>query len=616
MIETSLFSAQGRIQFDPEQHLRAGIRNFFITQFSTVSEALLPIEWQKQQLLKLKKKYDSLKKNNPDILTGVMTYTLSHPEGQCRVPAFYRVQQDIEGHERPGFVCFLDQKRQQDLLEQYRTIAELGFDAVLIDDDFRDCFCFCELHLEEFSDYLGRHISLEELREQLDIENASEEVISLRREWIDFKDHNLSEFGKKIEQTVHAIAPSCRIGICVSAKRCNDLCGREISSWIKLFDTNEAPVFVRLAGECYDSDSLKMTQTAAWHNYFRNLIPNNVEKVTEITYVHALWPVFKSNFKQQIEMHLAAGLPNQLLAWTEDFHVNDMWSMLENNRECFEKIKSVSSSVDGNEGIAIFCPENRAHRSTFSTIEDEEQIHTYSALAHLGFPVKLAPHLDPNNAVMVVTSPVHDQDIGVIQEYLGQSRTIVFDGSTIDSLSKVGDDQLVKITPIDLTENIRYEKFNNTNELIGETAVFPCNAIHGFKADDNVEVVTELLSHDKQNIAPGIVRYQAFGGTVIVLAHSIKKIGYGFCCEPYRKLFKHLLAYNVWVEGSFFVFPLLYSKPRTRIVLVNCRPEDTTVSLEGDLVEGKTFTDPLDGKEINRREIPIESLGVRILDLA
>jgi len=621
MLKTSLFSAQGRIHFSPEQHLKAGVGNFFITQFSSVSEALLPIEWQKQQLAKLQQKYAALKKNRPDIVTGVMTYTLSHPEGQCQVPDCYQVQKDIDGRERPGFVCFLDHKRQQDLLEQYRTIAELGFDAVLIDDDFRDCFCFCELHLEKFSEYIGHDISLEELREKLDTEDAGDEITSLRRKWIDFKYRNLYEFGKKIEQTVHSITPGCRIGICISAKRCNDLCGREINSWINLFDTNQAPVFVRLPGECYDSDSLKISQSAAWHSYYRNLVPPNVEKITEVTYVHALQPVFKSNFKQQIEMHLAAGLPNQLLAWTEDFQVNEMWSVLESNRERFEKIKSLSFGVDGNEGIAIFCPENRAHLSAYSTIEDEEQVHAYSTLAHLGFPVKLVPRLDPNNAVTVVTSPVHDQDLDAIRQYLGQGRTIVFDGSAIDSLSKVEDGQLVKITPFDIAENIRYERFNKTGELIGETAAFPYDAVRGLKTDHDVEVITELLSHDKQTIAPGIVRYQAFAGTVVVLPHSIKKIGYRLACKQYRNLFKYFInstdsPYKLCVEGSFFVFPLLFTTPRTRIVLVNCHPEDEIVSLEGDLVEGKTLADPLDGRQIDLREISVESLGVRILDLA
>lgn len=617
------FSAQTRLHFDPELHLSAGIKDFYVTPFTSICEGLMPVAHIKERLCDLKQKCEEVKKLYSDILCGAFMYVVNQAEGQCSIPKQYRKECDIDGNISEGYVCFLDEQRQQDLLEQYHTIAELGFDALLIDDDFRDALCYCDEHIKAFAEETGENLTREKFKSIVSSESDADEVVDFRRRWLEFKRRKLEDFGRRLEKTVHDAAPGCRIGICISAKRLNDLSGRAILPWLEVFDTKQAPVFVRLCGEYYTTDTLEIIQSAAWHQYYRELVPDTVKKITEISYCHPVYPQFKGQVRQQIEMMMASGLTNQLLAWPTDFTVNNLWAMLESEAPRFEQLQAVSSDVRESAGIAVYCPENRGCLNSLSGIEnrDYDEVKAYAALARLGFPVRLVQHIDPENPVTLITSYVTEEDADAIVSSLTEGRTVIVDGYALWSFSKICNTELVRVRTFEIDENVRFERVAATSEQIDEATHFPCGSFTGIKPDEGTEIITELIDCSGDVLSAGIVRYKACNGTVIVLSHSLKRIEHRLPCKPYNKLFAGIIENTagldtVWLEGDTFIIPLLFMKPRPRAVLVNCSPDEETISLRGQFVRGKKLWDPLAEDEVCHDRVRVKGLGVKIIELS
>ena len=266
----------------------------------------------------------------------------------------------------------------------YRIIAEEGFEYVMIDDDFRDALCFCDRHLEAFKPFAKT--TRKELTEIFNSKRPSPEEVELKRQWLDFRRQGLFEFGEKIEKTLHRINPSLRIGICISAKRLNDLSGRSLREWLELFDTPAAPVFVRLAGEHYDDRSLGISRSVGWHQYYRDLLPDDVEMMAEVTYVHSLCHKSSAGMRLETKIHLAGGL-SVLFAWTDDYRYNGGWNMLRHQKRPFERIKEKSKEFRNSVGLTVYAPQNCAEYVPLDQVAAAEPIKAYQGLGLMGFPV-------------------------------------------------------------------------------------------------------------------------------------------------------------------------------------------------------------------------------------
>ena len=612
------FSSQSRIHFEADKLRDIGVTQIFVTPFQVNVESFQNVKTFKENLSFLSAKADKIKRNWPKARVIINMFTICHPEGNFRVPERFRPQLDIEGNIRPGFICFLDEQRQKELLEMYRIIAEEGFEYVMIDDDFRDAFCFCDRHLEMFKPFDKK--TREELVKVFNDRRPSAKELKLKRQWLNFKRQGLFDFAGKIEKTLHNINPKMRIGICVSAKRCNDLSGRGIREWLSIFDTPQAPVFVRLAGEHYDDYSLGISQSVGWHQYYRDLLLPHIEMMAEVTYVYSLYFKGPASIRLEIKIHLASGLKKVLLAWPGDYKYNNGWKMLSDENKSFERIKEISKEVNGGVGINIYAPENCAEFIPLNEITNTDPVKAYQTLAMLGFPVKMSDRIA--SGVTVLTGYLPGRAGAEIEKYLAGGGILIVDGLAAHSFKRIMTEELVQYNISGQISGLRMEKVLCNGEIIDELANFPPDAVYRIETKDRnygVEVISEVYDVDGKRRGVGTLIYPAKKGWIVVLAYDLCRVNYRLASDNYRKYLTFLLnklgyKAEVQLSGNLFIQPLLFEYPKKRLLLINYNSYESVVGCGGSWVKGRNLRDVFTGKKFNEKNIPISPLDTRIFE--
>ena len=310
------YTSQTRLSFDIDHLIDIGVTRAYVTPFITNNESLAEPEVILDNLETIARKAEQAATKGLEVYPFFVT--INHPEGNYQIPSRYRKQQNLDGTERPAFICFRDEVRQEEMIRFATKVAELGFSRIAFDDDLRDAFCHCNEHLNGFDGFRGK--SRQEISEILNGVLTHPEHEQLREQWYNYKYEGMKDYAARLEQAVHGVNPQCRIGICNSAKRCQDFSGRDPWQWASLFGTDEAPVFVRLCGECYDDDLLHLAQSAGWHGYFNSAYPEQIERILEVTSVPSIG--YRSPGAVLLESHslLAATAQNTIhWAWTEEF---------------------------------------------------------------------------------------------------------------------------------------------------------------------------------------------------------------------------------------------------------------------------------------------------------
>ncbi|MCL5102998.1 MAG: hypothetical protein M1133_02625 [Armatimonadetes bacterium] len=617
------FASQSRISFDPDRCRKAGITDILVTPFQVNAESFQDVDTFRKNLRFLKQKADDIKSDWPEARVIINMFTICHPEGNFRVPDRFRPQLDIRGQVRPGFVCFLDEQRQSELLQMYRLIAEEGFGHVMIDDDFRDAFCFCDHHISAFTPFHG--VSRNDLATIFEDENPSFEIIQLRRQWLDFKKEGLFLFARKVESTLHGVNPDLRVGICISAKRCNDLSGRGVREWLDIFDTNRAPMFVRLAGEHYDDCTIDISRSIGWHQYYRDLLPLGTDAMGEVTYVYPIYFKSPTSIRLETKIHLASGLDKVLLAWTDDYKYNNAWKMLLDEKKFFDRIKSISNRVSGGAGISIFAPENAAEFTPLDKVSGTDPVRAYQGLACMGLPVRMRDRIDSASKVIVLTGYLPDDIAPDVDAYLDKGGLLIIDALAARSFSRVMPDEYVGYDVHGQVAGLRAERVIATGEMIDELAGFPHSSTYHLEPRDtahaNVNVVSELITVDGDRAGAGVITYHCRRGRIAVLAYDLCQVNYRIASDSYRRLMSCIFAESkyepeVHLSGSLFVQPILYTVPRQRLILANYNCCESEVACGGNwLRETRSLVDAVAGEPCSADSVRIPPLDIRILEL-
>jgi len=130
-------------------------------------------------------------------------------------PGFHwRINPD--GSEALEQACPLSAGWREWFLEAYRLFATVKPDKLWLEDDFKTFSfdgnllgCYCEKHLEAFSEIIGETITREQLVECL---VAPGEPDPLRAKWLDFQGGIMVEVCREVERTVHGESPETRLG--------------------------------------------------------------------------------------------------------------------------------------------------------------------------------------------------------------------------------------------------------------------------------------------------------------------------------------------------------------------------------------------------------------------
>lgn len=148
--------------------------------------------------------------------------------------------------------CPLDESFVKDFAWKMGELSKTGATRSLFEDDFRlsgppitKIACCCKLHMDAFSERVGKAVTLEELPDLI----YHNRDLSYRKVWMDLKKDTMISFLQALRAEVDKVNPNFRIGI--SASRLNyDIDGATIQELARAAAGDTKP-FVRLTGAPY-----------------------------------------------------------------------------------------------------------------------------------------------------------------------------------------------------------------------------------------------------------------------------------------------------------------------------------------------------------------------------
>ncbi|WP_214626342.1 hypothetical protein [Paenibacillus agaridevorans] len=174
---------------------------------------------------------------------------------------------DGKGRVEHGCPCPLCPEFRSYIYGAYKLFASLDVDAVWIDDDFRlfgraqtDSFlCFCDRHMEAFSNRMGVAYGRDEINEALrkDPLGCTPVELQLRRDWRAFQEDILVEFGVLLREACESANPDIQMGLMTNTIEMMLRHGRHLDAEIKALRTKNKPEpHIRLGGASYTDEHL------------------------------------------------------------------------------------------------------------------------------------------------------------------------------------------------------------------------------------------------------------------------------------------------------------------------------------------------------------------------
>ncbi len=572
------YTSQSRFDFDIDELLNSGFTAAYVTSFVKNNECFSDPELILSNLEKLWIKSLEAKRKGLDVYP--LFITIGHPEGNYRMPQRYRIQRNIDGSKRLGSVCFLDEIRQDEVVLFAKRAAELGFGRIAFDDDLRDAFCYCDEHIYGFGEFMSK--SRQEISEILNGVLSNPEHEQLREKWYDYKNCRMQNFARRIEHAVHDANPLCRIGIFNSAKRCHDFSGRSPLVWANLFHTEDAPVFIRLCGECYDDNIMRLVQSTGWHSYFGEVYPVEMEKMLELTSVPSI--SYRSPGKVLLECSAVCavtGESNILWAWTEEFRHTDLNKLLSSFKD--EVVSLLPRSKDkpisplsvyiGHE-LGAYTPPNISE--SYGVKSDPLSIYNVSSLT--GLPVIVRPEIDVHQPAVICSSYMSREMIEKVDDYVKFGGICLLDSIAAQSYLKYGGDVQFGVTgPVN---SLRYEiSFDaERDDMISD---YPCDSTYIVTGvPDNT--LWQVYDTNDKLVGVTIAVIESGKGRLVVMGYDISIAGAALLRPAWRqRIQKILLAAGVempvYWSGSPGVQVVLYSN---RCAVINYNSN----KVEGELV--------------------------------
>ena len=170
-------------------------------------------EQTKERVAILKQEQKFLNENGYSVAVWLPTLSAS----TCRTIEKYLGRVDINGVTMQRATCPFCKTFATDYSELIKELAKAGFRRIVLDDDFRmqitslNAFCFCEEHMKFYSDYLGRPVTLEEMRKNLyEAEGPNE----YRKAWMAGCQAGLESLAGAIRKAADEIDDTIEIMIC------------------------------------------------------------------------------------------------------------------------------------------------------------------------------------------------------------------------------------------------------------------------------------------------------------------------------------------------------------------------------------------------------------------
>jgi len=599
MKQKIIYTSQTRLSFDIDRLLEMGIDRAYVTPFATNNEILSEPEVILSNLEVLAGKAKAAAKKGLEVFPFFVT--INHPEGNFQLPKRYRMQKNIDGSPREAFICFRDKVRQTEMLTLVAKAAELGFGRMAFDDDMRDAFCYCDEHLRGFAPFTDK--SRERVAEILNGVLTHPRQEELRKKWYQYKYDGMCDYARRLEQTVHNINPECRIGICNSAKRCQDFSGRDPFEWLKLFSTPKAPVFVRLCGECYDDDITHVVQSTGWHQYFDRCLPEEIERMCEITSVPAISYRSAGNVLFETKAVVAATAENTVhWCWTEEFDKTALGDYVGPVKDelaaIVDEIKEPPLSplalYIGSE-LGPYTPINIS--TAYGATHDP--MAAYNIISLVGVPVTVAPTIPDDQQSILCCGYISRDMISKIDSYVQSGGVAVIDAKAAQCYKVYGGNTDFTIAgPVSL-HRCELLPTGERKDMIAEC---PPDSIYTIQSQTAKQCWTGYDISD--NIIGSTTAIIGYGkGKLIVLGYDLSRTNTVLLRPQWRDRILEMLKtagveFDAYWNGDAAV-QCLYYGDKAALVNYNSNP-----------VSGKLISASKEGKEVNIGPFELEIINL------
>lgn len=144
----------------------------------------------------------------------------------------FTVMTDYNGQKARAVACPLCKNFEEYISDMYQRYAQVGFDIIWVEDDFRLHNhvplawggCFCDIHMAEFSKKSGKKLTREEFYKGI---VAGGEPHVYRKIWLDTARDTMTDFAKLLGDAVHSVAPDTRVALMSSAPETHCSEGRD-----------------------------------------------------------------------------------------------------------------------------------------------------------------------------------------------------------------------------------------------------------------------------------------------------------------------------------------------------------------------------------------------------
>jgi hypothetical protein len=583
-----VYTSQSRFNFDIDNLVSMGIKRAYVTPFAHNNQCLCEPDVIIRNLEKLAEMAKAAKAKGLDVYPFFVT--INHPEGNYQIPKRYRMQQNLDGSFRTAFICFQDKVRQEEMIRYACKAAELGFERMSFDDDLRDAFCYCDEHLKNYEPFKNK--SREQIAQILNDVFLHPEYEQIRLGWYEYKFDKMKEYAVRIEGEVHKINPSCRIGICNSAKRCHDFSGRDMAEWAELFSTEKSPTFIRLTGECYDDNIFHLAQATGWHIYTNQVFSEKIEKSLEVTcalsidYRSPQTVIFESSILP------ACTKVNQVhWAWTEEYGHSRLNEFVGPAKKKINDILNETPSLPTSP-LSLYVGQNLgAYTPTDISVNygaSHDPIIAYNTIALCGLPIVTAAEIKDKNDTVICSAYISRNMIEQIDKHLEQGGNAILDAVAARCYRTYGGQTKFEIEE---PKNLHlYEQLNDgqKDETIADC---PPATIYTIKCSQD-QIMWQSFDISENLIGTTAAMIKQGKGKLFILGYDISQIGVRLVRPAWQKRILNILSLldanvPVYWDGPVAVQLFYYGK---KVAVANYNHN----KVNGSLVVSGAKSSPVD----------------------
>ncbi len=522
----------------------------------------------------------------------------------------FNLMVDPKGNRATAQVCPLCSEWRRYITELYSMYAGVEPYMIWVEDDFRLHNhsplqwggCFCEKHMELFSERAGKHLTREELVEKL---LAPGEPHPFREIWLDTCRDTMVELADMIGAAVHRVSPLTRVGLMSSNPAVHSAEGRDWEGILRGL-SGEMPMVNRPHLPAYSEET---PHGYLWYfntvsRLSRLFVPGDTEIYPELdNFPHSRFSKSHTFTLHQIESSLlldSKGITLNIFDMIGNgVNKNQAYDLLlESNKDFLSAVKALGLITQRQKGVKVLVsPLSSYTLQTYigKGMEELYPAETFWAGLLSAFGISNAYTIDKN---------IKDEIIAVSGQYfrnlnegeirrIFDSNFVLMDGEAAFTLYDMGLGTLAGITDakwhLQDTAFQSYEEVCGGREFCGMKAarISAQNTAGDFLEityDDNVEKITQAKSPSGNTIATGMAVYD---NRIVILPYGRFNDRVQAHLNPVRQSILHYIIREHAKKGN-----VAYIKDKPYMQLYYYQLDDINVlgfvNSTCDVVEGIT----------------------------